>query len=630
MKRLFFKSHFACTLFLLISLSACSQKNKKPEIPEVGTYVTMNFDAVNRYQHEFNQRTGQNEFRLKTNLEVSPSPFGRLEIKANGTYEFLDLKKTGKYWYNEKIKKIEFSGHMEGATAAFTISKGTCILLISTKSVQNALHYEMRSKYPQPEVKNPNNIFSGILVTSLTYNSVDYIDLENSKTIYTFSYSSGNTKASFMGRTIHLQSLYDFVSNRKDYPIVEIKDKSGNKIASYPGKSTAGKVWQTGIYDYGILSADGAKFVISGKLAERVGGTQLYSYNEFKKSSYSVIDANDGNELKTIIRNSSRLWPASWMPNGGLILPNDDGGIDITDANFSNVRTIYTQLVDFAKCSPDGKQIIFQKGSQLFTINIDGSGEKQFTNNEVDLSFTKTRISDAGWSPDGKAIAIMMPDDYLSDKYYCLLVSTDGKNAAMVKDELGERLTFIRPFISWISNREGQAAHVTAQQTPTYGDEQNKPIEANKKGKKIKPNPFTIYEPIPQTSEEQFAKAWELYTKVMEADLENFNDVAAAITYVVSFNYMVMNNVNEISTSVTEKVYNQIAKKLLADGSFKKLSNADKQMMTVDIILDGLETAEAAATKDPQKIKETCLRILKKYIGKNTEIMKVTDNGMEF
>jgi hypothetical protein len=149
MKSFLFKNYIASIVFLFISVGACSQKNKRVEIPEVGTYVTMNLDAVNRYENVFNTRTGQLELTLKTNLEVAPSPFGRLEIKDNGTYEFLDLKKSGKYWYNEKIKKIEFSGHMEGATATFTISKGTCILLISTKNVQNGLQYEMKSKYPQ-------------------------------------------------------------------------------------------------------------------------------------------------------------------------------------------------------------------------------------------------------------------------------------------------------------------------------------------------------------------------------------------------------------------------------------------------------------------------------------------------
>jgi hypothetical protein len=631
MKSFFFKNYIAFTVFLFMSVAACSQKNKSVEIPEVGTYVTMNLDAVNRYENEFNPRTGQLELRLKTNLEVAPSPFGRLEIKDNGTYEFLDLKKSGKYWYNEKIKKIEFSGHMEAATATFTISKGTCILLISTKNVQNGLHYEMKSKYPQPEVKNPNSIFSGIIITSLANNSVDYIDLENSKTINTFSYPSGNTKASFMGQTLHLESLYDMLSRRTDYPVVEIKDKRGNKITSYEGKSASGKAWQTGAYNYGVLSNDGAKFLLSGKLAERVGGTALYGYNEFNKSSYSVIDANNGNEIKTIVRNVGKLWTASWLPNGGLILPNNDGGIDITDANFSNARTVYSQLVSFAKCSPDGKQIIFQKGSQLFTIDINGSGEKQFTNNEVDLSFPNTAISDVCWSPDGEAIAIMMPDDYLKDKYYCLLVSTDGKNATMVKDRMGERLTFIRPFISWVSNdNRARAEQSTIQQTTVNDNRQTRPLEESNIGIKIKPNAYTIYEPTPQQANPAFTTAWELYSKVMEDDVENFHDVAAAITYVVSLNYMVLNHVNSISTSTTNKVYNQFVKNLLLDNNFKKLSNHDKQMMVGDIIMDGLETANIRNTNDPSKIKETCIRLMKKYIGKNAENMKITDNGMEF
>ncbi len=99
----------------------------------------MIFSLPPGYQHEFNQHSAAAAWRLKTNAEVSPSPFGRLEIKEYEAYEFLDLKKPVQYWCNEKITKIEFSSHMEGATATFTISKGICIVLISTKTIQNGL-----------------------------------------------------------------------------------------------------------------------------------------------------------------------------------------------------------------------------------------------------------------------------------------------------------------------------------------------------------------------------------------------------------------------------------------------------------------------------------------------------------
>jgi hypothetical protein len=41
MKYLLSKIHFACITFLLISVTACSQKNKQLQIPETGTYKKM-------------------------------------------------------------------------------------------------------------------------------------------------------------------------------------------------------------------------------------------------------------------------------------------------------------------------------------------------------------------------------------------------------------------------------------------------------------------------------------------------------------------------------------------------------------------------------------------------------------
>jgi hypothetical protein len=612
------KYKFIFLIVFIFSLEECLAQAKPPVAGSYYCHTTTFTVGAGGLDKNFNDVNGNNA------LQVLPAFFGDIVIDGKGNYKLSGSGKGGQYTFDKTKGKLNFSGELKSVqvseykSTGFVISQGGFGYICNCKGVT-----------PEPDavVKNPNNGFGGIIIASQAYNSVDYLDLQNANTINTYSYL-GNTKVAFKGKSLHLQNVYDALSKTIHYPGVEIKDYKGNKIVSYEGKGNNGKEWQTGAYYYGVLSPDGSKFILSGKsfLTHAAGP---YAYTEYKNLSYSVINAATGNEIKVFDGGGTQgKWPAGWLPDGGIILPNAEGGIDITNANFSNQKTIYKQQVVFAKCSPDGKKILFQKGTQLFTVNIDGSNETRFTNNEVDLTFAKTTISDACWSPDSKAVAIMMPDKYLSNKYNALIVAGDGKKATMVKNKTGSTITFIRPSISWINNQEASTEKL--QQNIPNDNGSTQPAEENNPGTKVKPNPYMIYTPAKQNTEPYFTKAWEIYTQVMEADLENFNDVAAAITYVVSLNYMQVNNINSISTPTTEKIYNQIANNLLLDDNFKKLSSSDKQTMAEQIILDGLETAQAAATKDSQKIKETAIRLMKKYIGKNAAKMRVTDNGIEF
>jgi hypothetical protein len=569
-----------------------------------------------------NHTTGEDIFGNNP-IKIIPAFFGDIVMDGKGNYQLSQSKHTGKYNFDNVNATLTFTGDLKTMKVSGYKSTGFFI-------THNSLTYECncRNAKPQPDmpVKNPNNSFDGIIVASLAYNSVDYLNLTNATTINTFNFD-GNTKVAFKGKSLHLQNAYNMLQERTAYPLIELRDYKGNKIINFEGKGNNGKEWQTGVYEYAVLSPDGSKFLISGKLAEQFG-TSDYHYRDFVKPAISVIDANTGNEIKNFITEQQNKWFASWLPNGGLLLPHKGGGIDITDANFTNLKTIYTQQVSFAKCSPDGKKTLFQKGTQLFTINIDGSNENRFTNNDVELNFkADSDISDVCWSPDSKAVALMLKDESFSNRYYALLLAADGKKASMIKDKMGNRITFIKPFISWINNEESS---VNIPQTPNNNETQTKPTEENTTSKKVTPNPYTLYKPATQNTEPAFATAWEIYKQVMQDDLENFNDVAAAITYVVSLNYMHLNNISSISTPTTEKIYNQIATNLLQVDDFKKTSNSDKQIMTEQIVLDGLETMQAAATKDQQKIRECAIRLMKKYIGKNAAKIKITENGMEF
>jgi hypothetical protein len=548
-------------------------------------------------------------------IAVQPAFFGNIILDGKGNYKMTRRPTGGNYSFNK-------------ATATLTFTTGD-LKIMKVKGYKsneffiqwetNAFHcVNGKNDTPTKPLTNPNASFTGIIVASLTYQSVDYIDLANSNTTNTFSYS-GNTKSSNTGFTIHLEEANQITSS-KDYPVVEIRDYKGNILLSYEGKSKNGKLWEIGGYDFGVISPDNSKFLLTGRHFEKIG-TADYNYRALRDPAFSVIDLKTGNEIKTFLSDAQNKWSASWLPNGGVMIPHKGGGIDITDANFGNIRTIYNQQVQFAKPNPDGKTIIFQKGTQLFTINIDGSNEKQFTNAEVGLDFATTRISDVSWSPDGNSIAIMMADANFSNKYTAILLSADGTKASMLKDKIGNNLVFIRPYISWITTKQTQANLPATTENPTITDNNSATFT---------PNRAMAYQVAQTNSDPRFAKAYNFYTKTMSEDFDNLNDVAVAFTYIVTLNYAFYHQQFTIPKNQLQKIYLQFAEKLLQTDSFKNATNEVKQQLAEKVILDGVQTLDVAVTKDEKKTKEISLRMLRQYLGKSADTLKITDNGMEF
>ncbi len=548
-------------------------------------------------------------------IAVQPAFFGNIILDGKGNYRMTRRPTGGTYSFNKATSTVTFT---TGDLKIMKV-KGYKSNEFFIQYQESAFHcVNGKSNTPDKPLTKPNAGFTGIIVASLAYQSVDYIDLANSNTTNTFSYS-GNTKSSNTGFTIHLEEANQITSS-KDYPVVEIRDYKGNISSSYEGKSKGGKAWEIGGYDYGMISPDNSKFLLTGRHFEKIG-TADYNYRALRDPAFSVIDIKTGNEIKTFLSDAQNKWSASWLSNGGVVIPHKGGGIDITDAGFGNVRTIYNQQVQFAKPSPDGKTIIFQKGTQLFTINIDGSNEKQFTNTEVGLDFATTGISDVSWSPDGKSIAIMMADANFSKKYTAILLSADGKKASMLKDKTGNNLVFIRPYISWITTNQTQATLPLTTENKTVTDNNSATFT---------PNPTMAYRVAKTNSDPNFAKAYNFYTKTIGEDFENLNDVAVALTYIVYLNYAFYSGQSSIPTNQLQKIYNQFAEKLLQADSFKNANNETKQQLAEKIILDGVQTLDVAVTKDEKKTKEVSLRMLRQYLGKSADTLKITDNGMEF
>lgn len=165
---------------------------------------------------------------------------------------------------------------------------------------------------------------------------------------------------------------------------------------------------------------------------------------------------------------------------------------------------------------------------------------------------------------------------------------------------------------------------------------------------KIKADPRTVYSPVNRRVliEEKkknglsamdemllisrMSTAYNAYQQVMQTDLENFNDVAGAFTYIICLNYIYYYGVNEIPTPHVAQVYKQVADMILKDASFAQKSDIQKQFITETILLDAMETVDAINLNDSNRLKQTCLQYLKKYLGNKAGNLRIDTNGMNF
>lgn len=100
---------------------------------------------------------------------------------------------------------------------------------------------------------------------------------------------------------------------------------------------------------------------------------------------------------------------AGWSPDGRRLLFYRQRQLFVIDADGGNLRALASQ-VDGASWGPDGARLVYsapaaggQKGSALYRINTDGSGQQLITST-VPLSITAVE-----WSPDGARIAYQVP-----------------------------------------------------------------------------------------------------------------------------------------------------------------------------------------------------------------------------
>lgn len=550
-------------------------------------------------------------FNLPGSFIIVPAAFGNIVMDGKGNYQLPSIKKRGLYKFDKTTSELTFtSGDLQLFKASGTsTSNGTYRFRLALEAIAYSCTLQgvaqgttgqgqngVNQKPGPPAILNKGLKGSLLVSTSNEFRSYPGI-------VYRIDLATGSFSKIFPDGVAHQSIKGDILYFDKESRI-KITDKTGNLTI----KQITDRTGYNFDDFYPAISNSGEYYALTMQNTNDTG-------------IFAGIGTT-GNKILIFNRNGRQIaefkgyTQAGWMPDGGLVAAGDGSsnrGLFIINANLKSIKKLVEgfETAQMPAVSPDGRQVAFVKNDEIWTIGIDGTNPK--------VAIFGGALSFPTWSPDGKyvaAVARVVPPGQVISKNLIFAAKVNTTEVFLLVDKSNEPIPGGNR-ITWLTDAPNNVPNTTNQSIPTRDSE-------------VTTNSPTAYQPTLKNKDPNFAKAYSLYTQVMGEDLENYNDVAAAFTYIVVYNYAFYHQLEGVPTNQVRQVYKQFVERLSQTEGFNNATNETKQQLAELAILDGVETFIAAKSKDQVKIKDVTLRIMKKYVGKTADKLKITDTGIEF
>ncbi|CAN5499052.1 hypothetical protein BH18ACI1_BH18ACI1_10970 [soil metagenome] len=136
-----------------------------------------------------------------------------------------------------------------------------------------------------------------------------------------------------------------------------------------------------------------------------------------------------------------------------------------------------------------------------------------------------------------------------------------------------------------------------------------------------------------QELENFFSSLWTNYLQSFREEHElgmPAADVGSALTFYIFNNYMTVNNLSSLEPEKTIAVYKQVSNVLLSNSDIKKMSNEDKEILAeLFVTLGNIPNLIYSKTQNHQEAAKAARENLERMGGKNTDKLKITQNGIE-